>query len=96
MWISLTRSGGLTGLTRTFTVDEDHLAAGDRAQLQALVDRAGLDRLPARRAATPRQPDRFQYVLELEAGARRQTLTVDEEAVTATLQPLLDWLIRHG
>ena len=96
MQIRLTRSGGLTGLRRTITVDDSRLAPADRAQLQELLDRAGLERLPARVAATDSQPDRFQYELQVEDGVRRQTITVDEAALPATLQPLLAWLVRHG
>ena len=96
MRLNLTRSGGLTGVPRTVTVDDGRLAPADRAELRELLDRARLFELPARLPAPQRQPDRFQYELHAEDGARRQTVVVDEAAVPATLQPLLDWLFHHG
>ena len=96
MRISLTRSGGLTGLRRSFTVDDEQLAPADRAHLRALIDRAGLFGLSARLTAPQRQPDRFQYELQVEDGARRQVLIADEAVVPATLAPLLEWLTQHG
>src|SRR5262249_1545614 len=92
MRIRFTRSGGVGGLLLSTTVDTDRLAAPDVIRLRELVEEAECFKLPPRIRSRQPQPDRFQYDLTSEDGSRQRAVTTDEDAMPASLRPLLTWL----
>lgn len=95
MHVTLTRSGGFAGLTRTAAVDGAALPAAERAALDGLVTSARFFALPATIPAPA--PDRFRYRLTVEDDAgRSHTVVVDEAALSGPLRALIAWVERQG
>ena len=92
MRITLTRSGGFSGVRLRHTVDEAKLSAHQAARLRKLVAAADCFRLPKRLAAHRKQPDRFQYHVTFEDGRRKHAVRLDEEAASPEMLALLDWV----
>jgi hypothetical protein len=92
MQIRLERSGGITGIPVTVTVDTSVLSPEAIAYLHRLIEAAHFFDLPATLPAAP-QPDRFQYKVTVQEGDRSHTITVAETVIPDGLRPLLTWLI---
>ena len=92
MRITLTRTGGFSGVRLRHTLDEAKLPAREAARLRKLVAAADCFRLPKRLAALRKQPDRFQYHVTLEDGRRKHAVRLDEEAASPEMLALLDWV----
>ena len=87
------RSSGFAGVRLGVTVDAATLSPKQAGTLRMLVTAADFFHLPGNLQAAHSQPDRFQHRIEIEDGARRHGVVVDEAATPATLRPLLDWLL---
>ncbi len=92
MYISLERSGGVTGMPITIAINTDSLSSNEVSQLRQLVENSGFFELPAATTEMT-QPDRFQYKVIVCDGDRQHTVKIGETAVNNNLKPLLDWLI---
>ena len=91
MHITLTRSGGFTGISQTLQVDTATLSAD---QTQPLFDRvvaADFFRLPTTLPG-PLDPDQFDYTLTITEGDRSHTVTCAETALPETLRSLIKML----
>ena len=85
MKITVERSGGFAGMTRTWTVQP--APPDDKDCWQPLIEACPWDTVPAPgRAAPPGQPDRFTY--SIRAGQRRATLP--EQALTGPWRDLVE------
>ncbi len=93
MRMTVERTGGFAGMHLTKAIDTTTLPPEEAKQLRCLVDAADFFRLPATIRSTSPQPDRFQYQLTVEDDSRQHTITVSEQAVPATLRPLLECLM---
>ncbi len=92
MRVSLERSGGFAGLSKTTTVETDNLSPSEASQLPRLLEAANFYNLPEQITASPTQPDRFQYTVTVEDEDQIHTVTVSEAALPGTLRPLIEWL----
>jgi hypothetical protein len=95
MYISFERSGGVTGIPITITIDTDDtdsLSSNEVSQLCQLVENSGFFELPTATAESA-QPDRFQYKVIVREGDRQHTVIRREATVPTTLKPLLNWLV---
>ncbi len=92
MRVSVVRGGGLAGLVRTTTVDEDRLSAGDRRELAALVQQAGLSGPPAARGYEAPEPDRFSYLVTVEDQGRSRQATFTERSLPEGVRNLISWI----
>jgi hypothetical protein len=85
MKITVERSGGFAGMTRTWTVQP--APPDDKDCWQPLIEACPWDTVPAPgRAAPPGRPDRFTY--SISAGQRRATLP--EQALTGPWRDLVE------
>ncbi len=84
MKITVERSGGIAGLTRTWTVQAK--SSSDRSHWQPIVEACPWDAVPDSRQIQDGQPDRFMY--SIRAGEHRATLP--EKAVTGPWRVLVD------
>lgn len=92
MRVSLERTGGFAGISRKTTVDTANIPTNEAKQLPQLLEAADFFNLPENLTASPTQPDRFQYILTVEDGAKKHTITVSEAAMPGTLRPLIEWI----
>ncbi|ARV58619.1 hypothetical protein BZZ01_08195 [Nostocales cyanobacterium HT-58-2] len=92
MQVSLKRTGGFAGISRTKTVDTENIPKNEADQLRQLVEAADFFNLPENITAQTNQPDRFQYILSVEDEGKTHTVTVGETAMPGTLRPLIEWL----
>jgi len=93
MRVTFERSGGFTGIPRSASVDVATLSSDDARKLERLVEDARFTTLPERIGSASRGADRFTYRVTVEPkGAAPHTVEVAEDAVPASLRPLLDWL----
>jgi hypothetical protein len=92
MQIFFERSGGVTGIPVTVTIDTASLSSQEVIQLSQLIEISDFFELPGTSPA-PARPDRFQYKVTVREGDRQHTVIMGETAVPTTLKPLLDWLI---
>jgi hypothetical protein len=94
MRILLERSGGFAAIKKKATVDSEALSPEESAELQKLVDAAGVFDLPAAPDSPPQGADQFQYNLTIETPERRQTVVI-RDPTSPELKRLLDWLWAH-
>ncbi|MDP9291375.1 MAG: hypothetical protein M3O82_03300 [Verrucomicrobiota bacterium] len=87
MKISLRRSGGVTGISKTFDLDTSNLASAKTRQLHDLIAASGFFKLPAV-ATSPSHPDAFQYDLVIDTGAETHRVSFHENAAAPALQKL--------
>jgi hypothetical protein len=92
MRISLERTGGFAGMTKSTTVDTDTLPENEASQLPQLLEEADLYNLPPQISSRSLQSDRFQYKLTVEDHGQKHTVTVSEAALPGQLKPLIEWV----
>jgi hypothetical protein len=89
--LTITRGGGLAGLTRQTEVASDALPPGEAAKLQELVDGAGLLDDAAPRDAPPAHPDEMSYEVTVEDGGRTRTQRFSEQTLPESVRSLISW-----
>ncbi len=89
MRLTLTRSGGFTGLLPPpVTFDTADLPRAVATRIEGLVDAAGFFNLPHTLSAPTRQPDRLQFKVRIvDDDGREHTVICDEEAAS---EPFLE------
>ncbi|MBT1075666.1 protealysin inhibitor emfourin [Geobacter grbiciae] len=92
MKISFEQSGGIAGLRFATTLDTAGLPPEDAQKLRRMVEETDFFNLPARIVSPRPQPDRFQYKIQVQESSRQHTVIVSEEALPASLAPLVKWL----
>ena len=92
MRIDLERSGGFAGIRQISSVSTDDMPEDEARQVANLVDGAGFFELPSVIRSTAPGADRFQYKITVEGEHGTHVVQVDEAAVPARLQPVLDWM----
>ena len=90
----LVRTGGFGGMTVHARLDSAELDRAAAAELAALVDAAGLDRLAEAGAGREPVPDEFRYRLAVWRGRRRWEVELGDRDVPPRLRPLLGRLIQ--
>lgn len=93
MRISFERSGGFAGINMVKVFDSANLSENDINQLRRLVAAADFFRLPKNITAKSPQPDRFQYLINVEDNNKKHTVEVGEQSMPGTLRPLVEWLM---
>ena len=93
MRVFLTRSGGFAGIQRPpVVIDTAALPANRAAEGHAVFARVPFSSLPASLPGKP-QPDRFNYVLEVEAAdGRRHRLQFGEADASRELMAFVRWI----
>ena len=92
MQIQFERSGGVTGIGLTVTIDTASLSAEEARELGGLVEAAGFFTLLLENASPAPGNDRFLYIVTVEMEGRRHTVRTGDGAVPTSLKPLIDWL----
>ncbi len=88
--LTLTRSGGLAGISLVASVDLDELPPDTAEQVRAALDRVDFGAPPA--PAPPGAADTFQYELVV-AGDETRSLTAHDPFVTPGMRALVDTLL---
>jgi hypothetical protein len=89
--LTITRGGGLAGLTRQTEVASDALPPGEAAKLHELVEGAGLLGDAAPRDAPPAHPDEMSYEVTVEEGGRTRTQRFSEQTLPESVRSLISW-----
>jgi hypothetical protein len=92
MRISLERTGGFAGLSRTTTVDTANISEEKAKQLPQILENADFFNLPTYIAGNTPQPDRFHYRLTVENNGQSHTVSVSEAAIPGSLKSLIEWI----
>jgi len=92
MRVSLERSGGFAGISRTHSISSDELPPDEAQEIADLVGQARFFELPPVIRSTAPGADRFQYKITVESEHGSHTVQVDEAAVPPRLQPVLTWM----
>jgi hypothetical protein len=92
--VRLLRSGGFTGIRRSYEVSDEALAPADAARLRAAVARARSAAARAAVAGPTRGADRFRYELAVDDGAA--PLRVDGEEGGEELTALAELMEELG
>jgi hypothetical protein len=92
MRISLERTGGFAGLSRTTTVDTTNISEEKAKQLPQILETADFFNLPTYIAGNTSQPDRFHYRFTIENNGQSHTVSVGEAAINGSLKSLLEWI----
>jgi Emfourin len=89
--VTITRGGGLAGLTRQTEVASEALPPGEAAKLHELVEGAGLlsDAVP--RDAPPAHPDEMSYEVTVEDQGRARTQRFSEQTLPDSVRSLIAW-----
>jgi hypothetical protein len=87
MEITVRRTGGFAGLTRTARVQTNALDPSDADQLHALVREADLPKVASEK---PSGADRFQYEIHVDDGGSKQRAVVQEGAMPEPVRKLVD------
>ena len=90
MRIHFERSGGITGMRVTTTVDTDLLPEDEAQELRDMLDAANFFELPERLASPAPGADRFQYRLTVENDDQEpHTVHMGDASAPPEMQPLL-------
>ena len=92
MIIRLERSGGLMGIPLRAEIDTRKLPTDQGESIHKLVENAGFFNLPEKIIEKSKGADRFQYVLGIEDGGSRHSVTVGEADAPPALQNLIQEL----
>jgi Ser/Thr protein kinase RdoA (MazF antagonist) len=88
--VRVIQSGGFAGLTRRYEVEAARLDPAQCRRLGELV--AALQRSAARRTEAGRQPDRFQFDVEVVTAAGATRWRVAEAGASPEQKALIDWI----
>lgn len=91
MKLTITRGGGLAGLTRQTEVASDALPPGEAATLHEQVEAAGLLGEAAAKEAPPRQPDEMSYEVTVEERGQTRTHRFTEQTLPDSVRSLIAW-----
>ena len=96
MIITLTRSGGFTGIPQKKIVDTKKLPPEKAKKIEDLVSQSHLLRpqegQPQGIAPTKRTPDRFTYTINLENDTFSRMASIPEESLTLEMHALITCL----
>ncbi len=92
MQIDFIRTGGITGVRLTTSVDTTQLPPDQAVTLHKLIDDAGFFNLPDNLAPPKPMPDRFEYRLTITSAEQTKSIVAYDGAVPDTLRPLLNYL----
>lgn len=92
MEISLERTGGFAGISRTQTVDIATTSPEIGQQLVTLLTEIDFFNLPIYIQSPSPRPDRFYYSLTVEENGKKHTVSFAETAVSPQLKAILDLL----
>ena len=95
MRITLNRSGGLTGMQSTASLEVEKLPGKKASEVRRLIDASGFFDLPKTISVKSPQPDRFQFELTIEDAQRSKTVSIAEQAAPKELKNLLSWLRKN-
>ncbi len=90
MRVTVERSGGFAGITKTAIVDRDALAPSDAATMDELV--RDLDDAARLADAPSPERDRFEYSVTLETGEGLRKITASESQASPSLRRLIEWV----
>jgi hypothetical protein len=91
MRVTVERSGGFAGITKTKSVDQEDLSPDDAKVMRELVQ--ALDRSEGSERSPGRQPDRFEYVVTVETSGRSRTVAAGEAGASPALGRLIEWVM---
>ena len=83
-------------MQKTTTVDSEELPEEDARRLETLVQQADIETLARRSPLRGRGVDRFQYDIVVSDREARHEVTASEDAATAELRALVEWLRQHA
>jgi hypothetical protein len=89
--LTITRGGGLAGLTRQTELASDELPPGEAARLHEQVEAAGLLGEAAPKEAPPAHPDEMSYELTVEDQGRTRTQRFTEQTLPESVRSLIAW-----
>ena len=94
MQLSLTRSGGFTGVMKPpLVVSSDDLSDADQKRLKELVSRVSQTTAAAKPSSPPSMPDRFEYQLTIEDDeGSKSTLKLSEQAMAPAAAELVQFV----
>ena len=90
MRVTVERSGGFAGMTKTSSVDRDALAPADAETMDELV--RDVDDAAPIADAPSRERDRFEYSVTLETGEGLRTINASESQASPSLRRLIEWV----
>ena len=91
MKLTITRGGGLAGLTRQTEVASEALPPGDATKLHELVEGSGLLSEAAPKEAPPTHPDEMSYEVTVEDQGRARTQRFTEQTLPDSVRSLIAW-----
>lgn len=92
MQLSLERTGGFAGISRTINVDSDTLPLQVAEELSRLVASVNFFELPEQIISEQPQCDRFQYRLTIVDHDHQHTVILSEAALTSGLRTLIEYI----
>ncbi len=90
MMITLTRTGGFTGIPMKKTIDTQKLLPEEAKQIEDLVLTSNFFTFKEPRVKN--SPDRFTYTISIEHNALSRTLRINENSLTAPLKAVIGCL----
>lgn len=90
--IHFERSGGITGLTLSCTVDTGSLDSSEVEQMHNLIKQADTERKSAVIESVKPQPDQFIYRITIKNEDQTEVIVMYESEVPAMLRPLIRYL----
>ncbi|HSV86311.1 MAG TPA: protealysin inhibitor emfourin [Levilinea sp.] len=96
MRISVTRSGGFTGIPIQFSFDEQDLDPQETQELLAALQESRFFNLPTHLSAQPGSPDTFSYTITVETSDQLHTVFCHESALPDSLDAIVRKLARRA
>jgi len=88
MKITLTRTGGITGIPLTKTIDTATLPTDKAKEIESLVSSTGQSSIVNNKSSI-QSPDRFTYHLSIQDGVTAQEVTINEQDLSEEMHQLI-------
>ena len=90
--ITVSQSGGIAGINKSFSVDSSKLKKPEQKKLADLVDATGIMKIDSVENRTPGAADMFIYAFEVSCCGKTHKASFDEGVMPASFKALRDYL----
>jgi hypothetical protein len=94
--IDFERAGGFAGLNLHTTINSHSLPAGEKEELDRLLDEAGIPELMQKPSLPENTPDQFIYSLKIQRGKEQIFIQLAEKEIPPYVRPLLKFLTKRS
>lgn len=94
--VSFTKSGGIAGVHKSYTLESNKLEKAEQATLSDLLQKSGILSISSVTKTTRGAADMFQYQLTVEHKGKTHTASYDDGTLPQAYRPLFDYVTKNA